>query len=69
MKGKEMKEKCPHCGKGDCIPEVAYTNTEMYGGSFHTVRCLHCNKLIDVCMSRIVKLQSMKKSEKKQADW
>jgi len=62
-------DKCPICNKNDCIPEYAYTNVECYGGNFHKVRCVHCKNVLDVCMSRVIKISSIEKSESKESDW
>lgn len=64
-------KKCPYCNKRDCIPEVAYTNCEMYGNSYFTVKCAKCGGVIDIVLERTVLLIDIKKSNKKKSetDW
>ena len=64
-----MINKCPYCNKKDCIPEVAFNSTKMYGNESHYVKCVHCKKIMFVGMSRVVKLDSIEKTDVKEADW
>jgi len=65
--------KCPHCGKSEqmAIPEVLYINCENYGSNIYTVACQNCDKVLDVCARRTVRIISINKSNKKrnETDW
>jgi hypothetical protein len=57
-----MKDKCPHCGKTNCVKEVCFNNVENYGSSSFHLPCLHCGKMIRVSLSRVVKLNYVEES-------
>lgn len=65
----KIKDKCPYCGKNDCIPEVAYMYAERYGTETHHVKCVHCLKIIFVGFARILKLTCICKTDRTEADW
>jgi hypothetical protein len=73
MTTKALKKKspyaCPHCEKGSCIPVVAYRNVENYGSKSLNVRCVHCNKVINCYLSRVVRLEYVKKSDCNDSDF
>lgn len=66
-----MKDKCPYCKKLDCIPEVAFTNCEIYGTESFTVKCNHCKKVLEIYLSRVVEIDGIVKSNAKpsETDW
>lgn len=62
-----MKNKCPWCGKTNCVRSVVFNNVEQYGRSgsnFHSLPCLHCGKMIDVRIEKVMKVDSVTKSDK-----
>jgi hypothetical protein len=64
-----VDDRCPYCKKLDAVPEVAHNYTETYGGGIHHVKCNHCKKVVKVYMKRIVMLQGIEKTDRKDADW
>lgn len=54
-----MKDQCPACRRKNCIPEVAYTNTDAYGGNGHLVSCKFCKAPLIVEMHRHVVIDSI----------
>jgi hypothetical protein len=64
-----MKNQCPYCKKRDCISDIAFTNCEIYGNNYFTVKCEHCNKVLEIILDRKVILYSICKSNKKETDW
>lgn len=58
-------KKCPYCGKRDCIPEVAFTNCEMYGDNTFIVECPKCKNKLQVSLHRIVEVSKIAKATKK----
>lgn len=60
--------KCPYCGERDCILEVAYTNVEFYDSKSFHMPCTKCDKMIQVCIVREVRLVSIEKSDKKRSE-
>ena len=63
------KDQCPYCKHLECIPDVVIAHTMNYGSRYHYVKCLHCKKVIHVGLKRIVKLEAIYKTERKEADW
>ena len=60
-----VKDKCPHCRRLECIPEVALNNVETYGsetGGFN-VPCNHCDRMIHIILARYVEVIEIEKSD------
>ena len=57
-----MATECPHCGKANCIADVAYHNAEAYGSQHFTMRCMFCRAPIRVYLVRKVVCVSIDKA-------
>lgn len=64
-----MKPKCPYCNYLNCIPEVAYTNVEFYGGGSSNICCVKCGGALRVHLTRIVKCIDIDKTNFETSDW
>jgi len=64
-----VKDKCPYCGKKDCIPQVAFTNAEIYDQGSYIIKCNHCKGVLSTHISRITRLDSIEKSNSKVTNW
>jgi hypothetical protein len=66
-----MINKCPYCGKNDCVRQCVWSNAEHYGSTGGTLPCIHCGRVIKVSVERKVVLKSVTKSDVKRedADW
>ena len=63
------KQKCPHCGKRDCIPTVVEYNVEFYDNNTHHVHCTKCGKMIRVYAERTVVVHSIDPSDHTESDY
>ena len=68
-----MKNKCPNCGKTDCVPDIAFVWTERYGhegiNKVHPA-CVHCGKVLDVYLKRSITVEAVDLAPKNtQSDW
>ena len=61
--------KCPYCGKENCIPEVAKTNVECYGSNQFNVDCIHCGKRVWTRIERYSIVRDVRVSTAKSSDW
>ena len=65
--------RCPYCNKPNCVPEVMFIWVENYGHAGMNggkPRCVHCDKVLDVTMKKVVELVSIKKAPKNATpDW
>ncbi|MDH5664689.1 MAG: hypothetical protein OEY10_00125 [Nitrosopumilus sp.] len=59
-----MENKCPHCGKENCILSQAIDNVEFYGSAYFHLPCIHCKKMIHVGLARKVDLHHISASNK-----
>lgn len=66
-----MINKCPYCGKPNCVSQKVWANVEHYGSTGGTLPCIHCDKIIKVFAVREVILKSVTKSDVKRddSDW
>ena len=66
-----MINKCPHCGKNDCVKYVCFENVLNYGSSSFDLPCKHCNKMITVNIERCINVTRVRKSKlnKSQSDF
>lgn len=56
-----MKYECPHCNKPDFILHNAFSNVENYGNNTFKIRCLYCDKPVQVTLSRVVTVNYIRK--------
>lgn len=63
--------KCPYCNKRDCVNDLVFANVENYGDNVFHITCNYCKKMIKVCASRIVRINSIEESKKplSESDW
>ena len=64
-----MKDQCPVCRRKDCIIEIAYMNTDAYGGNGHKVACKYCGAPLVVAMHKEVVIDSIKLQNFTRDDW
>lgn len=64
----ENPDTCPHCKAESCIPEVAFRNVDAYGNNSFDVPCVHCGKMIRISLSRIVRVNSVRVSDKPRSE-
>lgn len=56
-----MRYICPHCSKSDFILHNAFANVANYGDNTFKIRCLHCDKPVQVTLSRVVTVDYIRK--------
>ena len=48
------KNQCPVCRRKGCVPEVAFYNTDTYGGGSHRITCIYCDSALIAIMHKEV---------------
>jgi hypothetical protein len=61
--------RCPWCGKKDCVPEIVFDHDDRYGGGFAHAYCVKCNSPITVHTVRIVRVCEVSKGDHLYDDW
>ena len=56
----EYENKCPHCGKESCIPDLVIVNVEYYGDKALNAECVHCHEMLQFYLVRSVKVISIR---------
>jgi hypothetical protein len=56
-------DRCPYCGKKDCVEEIAYDNASNYGSDNYKLACVHCGKPIYASIHRITVCRFVMKSD------
>jgi transcription elongation factor Elf1 len=54
-----MKNKCPNCGKPNCVSSCAINNAEIYGSQIAKVNCKHCQAPLSVTLIRKVTIENI----------
>ena len=67
--GKDRKPRCPHCGRYDCVPYVAFRNVENYGDSAFNVHCTGCGRVVRVSLCRTVKVSGIYETDEEESDF
>jgi len=60
--------KCPYCAKKNCDPSYVTRHVENYGDGIFVFKCKFCHQVIEAGLSRIVKVDFIKKTTK-ESDW
>jgi len=67
-----MANKCPYCGKSNCIKSRAFLHAVSYGGEgrhAYTDGCNHCGKMVSFILDVSVKASQIEKSDSPEGDW
>ena len=60
--------KCPYCAKKNCDPDYVKNYAETYGDQVSNFECKYCHKVIKVGLSRVVKVDFIRKTDE-ESDW
>ena len=60
--------KCPYCNKKRCDPDYVKNFVRNHGGGIFRFKCKFCNQVIKVGLSRIIRMNFIKKTDE-EPDW